>query len=501
MAHVCNKCKKAITNKQFFTCAVCNQQMHLDCTSVSFQRFRIMTAANKKAYKCSKCTSKLQSNNISNSTPVTTPVDRPSIDLEREPEASPTRLDISLPTPIRSPPKSEEQNFVTNRNKCNINISTENSFEGLCEDEELSSFKSTPKPNNLNRSCTELRQNAAYLIEELNEKICKLEQKLLTAENEIENLSSENHSLKKIISEYEVKVNKLSHICKSTSTPKVGLNKTDPNSMTRKRLNFSNKESLKKNSLSCPKNFDCQTADTSRQIKAKTVPITTTAPMNTTNLKAECAGAPMKTLINNNTKICLISSISQHKTSRLLRNRFGDLNLCHYRTPGGGISELLSGLETKLCDYTMSDYCIIILGESDFMYSKNYRYLIDNLKKKISDIKHTNILLCLPTFKLSDHANIFNKRIEIFNKLIYQDNVTHQYCYIIDSNRNIPYTFDMFLKYNGKINNKGMKIITNDIMEQISAIANYYVYHDDCIANEQNSEEHLSSLKNHSFRT
>lgn len=209
----CTKCFKAIINKQQLICSVCEKHFHLDCTNVSFQRFKIMTAANKKGYKCDPCCQKVNtSRKLSHS-------------------ASPATSSFS-----------EERDNITQRNKCEINISTQNSFDSLTEEEaENSSLSFSPRAE-LNRSLSTLRENYKEEIKELKQKSHKLQQKLEIAENEISNLVAENYALSKKLSEYELKVNQLTHICK---TPKsTGIKKKAVTSDL-KRLNISQTETPK----------------------------------------------------------------------------------------------------------------------------------------------------------------------------------------------------------------------------------------------------------------
>lgn len=187
MAQKCTKCSKDIINRQFLTCVLCEKSYHLDCTNVSFQRFSIMTTKNKKSYRCDQCWSKLEVfTNLNNSS-------------------------TQDPNVHESP---NDQNFVTHRNK--YNIPTQNSFELLSDDEE--EYSSLPgTPITINRSCPEMRPNNICEVEALQQEIRNLKEKLGTAENEIDSLLSENHVMSKKITEYELQINKLTHICKSTS--------------------------------------------------------------------------------------------------------------------------------------------------------------------------------------------------------------------------------------------------------------------------------------------
>lgn len=191
----CTKCNKNIINKQFLICSICNKHYHLDCSSVSFQRFKIMTPANKKGYKCNAC------------------YDAPST----------SRRSLSQPaTPVSIHNVVDDLDNVThrNRNRCEINISTQNSFNSLSDEEADHSLSTLSPKTDVNRSFSSLRTNYKEEINDLKQKTQYLEEKLEIAENEISNLSAENHALTKKLADYERKINQLTQICKTPRSVK-----------------------------------------------------------------------------------------------------------------------------------------------------------------------------------------------------------------------------------------------------------------------------------------
>ncbi|CAG5040148.1 unnamed protein product [Parnassius apollo] len=72
----------------------------------------------------------------------------------------------------------------------------------------------------------------------------------------------------------------------------------------------------------------------------------------------------LKKLKENKSKLCLSSSIDRKGLAGTVRKKFNtNCEMYHYRVPGGGIRQLLCGLHK---DYTWADYCVIIIGVSDF---------------------------------------------------------------------------------------------------------------------------------------
>lgn len=210
----CLKCKKDIHSKRNLTCSKCNQTFHIVCANLSLYVFNKLTSVQKTEWKCTTCKT------TSNDSSVSSALDNL------------TTVDTNSQTP---------QKNVCQERKFELNIPTENSFESLSvhsldlnEDEKRSStLEST---SFMNRSYPDIRPNLDEKVIELERVIIKLQEKLLIAENEIENLVVENNTLKKKISSQETKVNQLKHICKST--PKAKVNKKNKNDINADNLSL-----------------------------------------------------------------------------------------------------------------------------------------------------------------------------------------------------------------------------------------------------------------------
>ncbi|KAG7295274.1 hypothetical protein JYU34_022277, partial [Plutella xylostella] len=165
-------------------------------------------------------------------------------------------------------------------------------------------------------------------------------------------------------------------------------------------------------------------------------------------------------------KLCLLSSNNKNDilstTQDILTSNF---KVLHYITPGGGIRELLTGLNKKIENYTLDDYCIILIGHQDFIATQDYIGLVCFVKETLQEIQHTNIVLCLPTYKCSEHKILFNWRVETFNKLLYLDLMNNNYAFMLDSNLKLQYNDSMFFPSIGTINNNGIKTILTALKE------------------------------------
>lgn len=122
----------------------------------------------------------------------------------------------------------------------------------------------------------------------------------------------------------------------------------------------------------------------------------------------------------------------------------------------------------SLQDFTLDDFCVLLIGENDFTESKDLSLVIEIIRQELLLVKHTNVIIMLPTFKCREAVNLFNYRIESFNNLLFSDNITHEYVYVIDSNKNLNYSSDMFNFYTGRPNNKALRTIFNDLANLIS---------------------------------
>lgn len=199
----CAACKHIIKDRRYLSCVLCSDEYDIECVNVPECRFyNTMTVEHKKKWVCPQCKSKQAKLDNTN-----TPVRLQFPDTVGCYSASSTNMKYSTP----------DNNVTTrNRNKVIVNISTENSFSSLSEGEELGD---TILPQNiaLNRSLPEkLNYDKIQEIEELELKVNTLRCKLESAEQEIDNLLSQNYALQKELSSQKSKVNCLNTICKTT---------------------------------------------------------------------------------------------------------------------------------------------------------------------------------------------------------------------------------------------------------------------------------------------
>lgn len=462
-ARLCQICKNCFENRQFLVCNVCNKIYHLDCANVSTQRYYLMEPEKKQAWKCSACINKTR-------------------------EALTTGNLIA-----NSTPDSCHQN-VTQRKAYRANIHTQNSFDALATDEEIDHSTSIySSPNLLNRSCPEYKTDVYGKLEQMQKIVKNLKEKLESAEQEIENLLSENFTLKGKITSYENKVSQLKNICRATPKKISSVNRK---SLNRTRLDFTQCEGTtkKRNQMEGSTNVNLSTSKDNHSNQESDEPENhlLLSPFSITKQTGPYKAKPLVNI--SKPKICTIYGTNTYKqTTTANQHLNGITNTCHYVMPGGRVENLLECIEKKVHDFTHEDFCIIFFGDADFEYTENYHKKINLIKQKLQGLKHTNVILCLPTFKCHSRTNLFNRRVETFNRLLFLDNVKYEYAFILDSNKNLEYSHRMFTKQKGFLRRCGFRIILEDVKELM-------VYINTCYNESLSSQEDCSEEAKYFFR-
>lgn len=209
--------------------------------------------------------------------------------------------------------------------------------------------------------------------------------------------------------------------------------------------------------------------------------IRTSSPTNSdaeTNFEIEknnnkSLGSITKTETTKN-KICLISTNNKNRILSIAEATIkGNFELCHYISPHAGNKQLFTGINDKISTFTKQDYCIILIGEEDFMVTKNYFDQIVFIREALRNITHTNVIICLPTYKCIDFVNMHNWRVENFNNLLYLDIITHEHAYLLDSNKNIYYDYSLYNAKTGIINDKGIRAVFKDLNDYMQDLQEY----------------------------
>lgn len=437
----CEKCKNQIAERRLMNCFVCKKHFHLPCANVTSPRFYLMSPSKKQTWKCDDCWEQHYKKD----------------------------KDVITNT----------SNFVTQR-KYRINISTCNSFDSLSDEESSNLSASTQK---LNRSCPEVKINHGDQAEDLEEKNFKLQLELESADEEIKNLLSENFALKNRITKLESANKTLTKIC---SSPKKMSKNIQRKPLKKRVLEFSNidhstteqvenrknDQTLSSPEACSPTNIS-NNSDTKNENKDYTL---INYNKESQKFKASDNLTDEKDNLKEKRKLCLISSNSRNKILQLTRSTIDHTDICHYITPRSKVSQLLKGIDKKLYEFDLNDYCIIFIGDSDFKQTYRYSELITEIRNTLLSVQHTNIIVCLPTYKSANYANLYNKRVEIFNNLLYRDNKCYKYAFLLDSNEKLEYSTEMYTTRGGFVSNYGYRVIVGTLKELICDIThNYYL--------------------------
>lgn len=310
----------------------------------------------------------------------------------------------------------------------------------------------------------------------LREEIQNLAKQLESAHKEIELLSVENSTLKRENDNLIRKNNVYKKV--ATNSP----NKSSQNT-PRKKTHRNCKTKQTQTETLERERTDITTTNTEKQPNTTKNEQRTKTHMNNSDIKEikNSIGTKTKTQAESHppqqhiqNKVCILSANKQNRILSTVEETFDkQFNFCHYLTTEGATCDLLQGINTKLTDYTMSDYCVILIGEQDFKMAKNYSELIVDIRKTLSEITHTNIIICLPTYKYNINSNMYNWRVMNFNHFLCQDIWTHKYAYVLDSNACVDYDYNTFYRQSGQLNNFGLHSIFDNLLVLINDIHMY----------------------------
>ena len=310
----------------------------------------------------------------------------------------------------------------------------------------------------------------ALCREEMKSEINRLNVNLESTQHELENVILENSDLKKQIFQLTQEVEILKQICRSPLSSLRKVHSSAKKYSAKRRLT----DSFKASPFTMQKSPSVPEANTQSTVNNEAIEIMSPknqdsdvpkhAAIQTTNTK------PPRNSSNNKPKISILSSETSNELYALTEETsLREYEICHYRKPKCGIKQILETIETKLQNFTIEDYCIIYIGEEDFRTTQNYVDLVMFIRGKLLMLTHTNIVICLPTYKfkfnysyvkhqLNYSTSLYNSRLEAFNNLLFMDAQTYEYAHILDSNLNLSYDFDMYNQRSGAINHVGKKL-------------------------------------------
>lgn len=348
-------------------------------------------------------------------------------------------------------------------------------------------------------------------ISELNDQINKLTIELNSAYHKIETLLQENQELRDINNE----------LVNSDRTHRYISDRVDEETITENKSTTTAQTTIQAQDIELPsKNSKARNKQNNNSTKNKTIKRSQTNKSQTESITAEkiqdIDTTPKDSLIQeesakktctrnianrteiiqkapkNKNRICIVSTDNNVLATAQNELKNENNQVCHYLTQGADIEQLLKGIDTKLSDFTYDDYCVILIGQEDFKTTKEYTKIVQHIRYTLEKIKHTNIIICFPTYNYAwrRQHSLRNWRIETFNNLLYMDIITHEHAYYLDSNRNLEVDYSMFNSKTGYINHTALKIIFQDLKAFINDINNIF------ISNQTHSEEKTERLTN-----
>lgn len=472
MATHCIICKIPAEIRDTVQCSICTHRLHFDCSGLSEKLYQLLTAEKKKHWKCRTCVTQ-KSINESTKTQLNATLQQ-NVTIRKK-KTTPKKTTSFVPSETPSNMDSTHSKTV---------VGNSYSLDSSLLSDGNTRYECSP-PGQLSNSMEE--RSCISSTQDLQHRITTLTSELMTTQNELENTIIENNELKRTVDKLTQEVGILKTLC--TSPPLMAQNSSTPRKNRISNISHRSKTpqhpaSARDYNLEIEKiKLEKQILDLQEQLsQANKDIIELKNLMNNLELKLiensnnSTLPKPTRT-VNSQTrnKICVISTNRRNKILNIAENTFEQekYDLCHYLMPNRDIKNLLKDIELKIVDYTINDFCIILLGEDDFNSSNNYRELVLSIRTTLQRIQSTNILICLPTFICASNANVFNWRVENFNKLLNDDVIKYEYAYLIDSNRNLKYDETTFHPRRGTIKNFGMRVMFEDIFKKIVEIKDW----------------------------
>jgi hypothetical protein len=438
----CNKCNKDIKTREYLKCSKCLQIYHILCTAnVTSARFNLMSIENRSTWKCYSCFEAIRLTSKQNSS-----------ENNCQPSTS-----HELSTPRHAVRQQDKDSQIAKGPSLVLQrFSMDDTSVRYSESEDDDSLTTTL--NSTTRSLPGLSNVESAEVTELKVEISTLTCQVESAHAEIDRLNSEIFEYKNILSEKQKKLELYKKLLgengSSTSTRKSTLSK--------KTLN-------RRNSVPCSKNDSISNSvatQTVAQQEVTTIRNPETDKLTehpSTNSHRGHLTSPRESVARSTTKnkLAVLSCNKRNNIYSIIEDDplLSKFECCHFKTPGGGIRESLHKLEYKLSNFTMKDYCVILIGEEDFLENENYPDLVQYIVKNVTPIVHTNIILACPTYICG--KPMYNSKVESFNMLLRSNVSLHEKHFSFDSNLDL--SFDMFSNMTGRINNRGLANIIHHV--------------------------------------
>lgn len=473
----CYKCKNEIKNREYLKCQICLNIYDINCGNVSIKRFLIMTKERKAVWKCRTC---LHPDTVLPMPPLPeTTTQIKFADSSHGSNINEELDEIAKPI-IPSEDRAMYENVTLRRPPQNKRVKI---LETLSDPEsELESESTTI----FDGSSISLPYTPSFVNSEDSELSIRVETlslQLASAHEEIDRLNGEISSMRKSNEDQEKKID----IYKKLLTEKGAFRKSTPvkkSQLSKKTISVDYLDSDDDTPQFLSPTCSQRGLDKSTQTNVSyTLDMchTTQQTFHRRNVELATENNPHKATedvsgvaVNQvGKKIVIISTDNSKKILVNAQRSFVFDSVCHFIKTNGSIEYLLEDIKTKTQGMTLRDFCVIFIGPTDFEKTYDYNRIIRDIRTKLNEIGHTNVIICLPNYKLCQISTLFNKRIESFNRALYDDACAHEYAYVFDTNKKLKYSSKMFTKSTGTVNNIAFKSMFSGLSEYISEIERF----------------------------
>lgn len=390
----CTECKQTITSREYLKCTQCDKIFDLNCSrDISEKRFRLLTPLRKqtlmKSWKCHVCNTRQTETpakcikNLVNINVIE------KLNIESSNQSTPSSTPSVFPLPITA----QSAGNIIEHNNYVINVPTENSFHSLNseteEDDERSEIEerlSLLQKSTLNRSCPDLTRDESETIKEIKNELTNLTEKLQTANRMYNELLVENGSLTKRITEYELKINKLTRICMSSSKQKS--RKKGRKNVSTIDLNI-NESNLKEQSFNVSESDSILNQEIEVEITNETQE----------NIIEEVGDITHKNEIVKK-KIIILADQMGREIRQILQKLIGSkFDVFCFCKPGAKLSEILK-LHARDIDNLSEDDFIIVMGG---MNDDNPFNIVSSITVWLNKFTKPNVIMCEVPF--NKHLN------------------------------------------------------------------------------------------------
>lgn len=482
----CYTCKKQVDPKSTIQCSLCKNYFEFECAGYSEKLYRLKNSEDRRQWKCKTCDSKSNKKQTPNT----------NVTLRKKQSPLKSTKNVTPTSSLQSTPMRQSSDI------CDSHILTPSGSPNTSEQLFSRSMDHTSIDT--------------IMVQELKDTIELLQIQLASSQNELDNTLMENSDLQRCITKLTKENGILKSLCQtplseSKLKKRYSTSLTDSNNVftpPRLRTAYNTNPEHNKLILSLQQNITqleqklIQAQDEISKLKEQIKTLQNNSrlsnickPINYTIDCIDQTQAQQKTENTTKHKVCFLSTDRRNNLLPLIEEKFKkDYNIVHYLSSGSGIREMLRNLNAKVENYTLEDYCILIIGENDFKTTQNYIDLVTLIRDTLKTQSHTNIIICLPVYNCGYYSNVFNWRVETFNNLLYLDVSTHEYAYIMDSNSNLSYDYDMFPGQKGYINELGLRTIlssTYNLIENIKANMNRCTMEEQASLNETQNNDNF----------